>query len=76
MDIFLDVNKTFIYCSINTKSGAGRWWLTPLIPALERLRQADLREFEASLVSTVSSRTAPKAVGKHCLVKLKKKKWA
>ena len=25
------------------------WWLTPLIPALKRLRQEDCYEFEASL---------------------------
>jgi hypothetical protein len=30
-------------------------WLTHLIPALRRLRQANLSEFEASLVYTVSS---------------------
>ena len=29
---------------------AGRWWLMPLIPALGRQGQADLCEFEASLV--------------------------
>jgi hypothetical protein len=33
------------------------WWLTPLIPALQRQRQAD-SEFEASMVYKVSSRTA------------------
>ena len=33
--------KTYIYA---------RWWHTPLIPALGRLRQADLCEFETSLV--------------------------
>ena len=33
----------------------------PLIPALDRQRQADLCEFEASLVYRVSSRKAPKA---------------
>ena len=35
-----------------------QWWHTPLIPALGRPRQADLCEFEASLVYRVSSRTA------------------
>ena len=33
-------------------------WHSPLIPALWRLRQVYLCEFEASLVYTVSSRTA------------------
>ena len=32
-------------------------WHTPLTPALERQRQADLCEFEGSLVYRVSSRT-------------------
>ena len=30
----------------------GQWWRMPLIPALGRQRQVDLREFEASLVYT------------------------
>jgi hypothetical protein len=32
-------------------------WSIPLLPALERQRQADLCEFEASLVCIVCSRT-------------------
>ena len=37
---------------------AGRWWSTPLIPALGKQRQVDLYEFEASLVYRASCRTA------------------
>ena len=37
---------------------AGRWWCTPLVPALGRHRQADLWEFEARLAYRVSSKTA------------------
>ena len=48
---------------------AGWWWHTPLIPALRRKRQADLCEFEASLVYRVSSRTGSKATEKPCLKK-------
>ncbi|EGV99662.1 hypothetical protein I79_011655 [Cricetulus griseus] len=36
---------------------SGRWWNKPLIPALGRQRQADLSEFEDSLVYKASSRT-------------------
>lgn len=34
------------------------WWLVPLIPASGRWRQADLCEYEASLVYKVSTRRA------------------
>ena len=34
------------------------WWRMPLFPGLGRQRQADLCEFEASLVYRMSSRTA------------------
>ena len=34
------------------------WGSTPLLPALERQKQADLCEFKASLVYRESSRTA------------------
>ena len=45
----------------------------PLIPALERQRQADLYEFEASLIYRASSRTGFKATEKPCLKKPKNK---
>jgi hypothetical protein len=41
-------------------------WRTPLILALGRQRQADIHEFEASLVYRVSSRTAI-ATQRNCL---------
>jgi hypothetical protein len=37
---------------------AEQWWRTPLIPALEKQRQANFSEIEASLVYRASSRTA------------------
>ena len=50
------------------------WWYTPLIPALRRWRQADLCEFEASLVYRVRSRTA-RATEKNQFQKKKKCGW-
>ena len=44
----------------------------PLIPALRRKRQADLCEFETSLVHRTSYRIGPKATEKSCLNKEKK----
>ena len=46
----------------------------PFIPALRRQRQADLCEFEATLVYRASSRTGSNATEKPCLENLKKKK--
>ena len=50
------------------------WWLTPLIPALRRQRQADLCEFKASLVYRASSRTGSKAIQRNPVSKNKKQK--
>jgi hypothetical protein len=52
---------------------ARQWWRTPLILALGRQRQTDLFEFKASLVYTVSSRTARAIPGKPSLKKTKTK---
>ena len=49
----------------------GRWWRTPLIRALRSQRQADLCEFEASLIYRASSRTGSKATEKPRLKKSK-----
>jgi hypothetical protein len=43
-----------------TKEKSRLWWLRPLTPALRRQRQADICEFEASLVYIVNSRTISK----------------
>ena len=44
--------------ALNILKIAGLWWRMPLIPALERQKQADLCEFKSSLIYKVSSRTA------------------
>jgi hypothetical protein len=47
-----------VLLALLSKVGCGQaWWLTPLIPALGRQRQAD-SEFKASLVYRLSSRIA------------------
>jgi hypothetical protein len=55
----------------NTRE-AGRWWRTPLIPALGRQGRR-ISEFEASLVYKVSSRTA-RAIQRNPVSKNQKKK--
>jgi hypothetical protein len=51
-------NKILIYCkqklSIKIHTTGPAWGLKPLIPALGKQRQADLCEFEASLVYKAS----------------------
>lgn len=41
-----------------TGQGGGSVWFTPVISALGRLKQVNLCEFKATLIYTVSSRTA------------------
>jgi hypothetical protein len=55
------------YCIV-----AGQWWRMPLVPALERKRQAGLCKFKASLIYRHSFRTA-RATQKPCLEKPKQK---
>ena len=50
------LNREYIHMVQRPISGSV--WHRPLIPALRRQTQADLCEFEASLVYRVSSRTA------------------
>jgi hypothetical protein len=68
LDITHKVSCTFLAPGLyQTQDCAGKWWRTPLVPALGRQRQVDLwvpgqpglhSEFQASLVYTVSSRPA------------------
>ena len=48
----------YVWLNKSACGSAGRWWRTPLIPALGKQRQEDLCEFEDSLVYRVSFRTA------------------
>jgi hypothetical protein len=52
---FIDTMEN--YSAIKNEDIAGRWWNTPLIPALGS-RGRRISEFEASLVYTVSSGTS------------------
>ena len=45
-----------------------------LIPALERQKQGDFREFEASLLYRASSKAGSKATEKPCMENQKQKK--
>jgi hypothetical protein len=51
-----------LHIHILKKKKAGRWSCTPLIPAFRKQKQADLWEFQASLVYRASSRTARKEI--------------
>ena len=51
----------------------GRWRHTPLIAALAKQRQADLCEFEASLVYRTRSRTARAVIPRNLVSKNKTK---
>ena len=54
--------------------GSQAWWLTPVIPALGRLRQEDQCEFETSLSYKSELKASLNCIVKLCLKKIKKKK--
>ena len=47
------IQKNCVVCG-HQEECQGRWWCTPLIPALRRQRQVDLCEFKANLVYKLS----------------------
>jgi hypothetical protein len=53
---------------LKTRLLAGQWWSMPLILALGKQRQADICEFETSLLYRVSFRMA-RATQRNCLGK-------
>ena len=57
---------------LKSRERTGQWWRAPLIPASGRQRQANLSEFEASLVYKVSSRTGSKATQRNPVSKKSK----
>ncbi|EGW02466.1 hypothetical protein I79_018299 [Cricetulus griseus] len=66
LTVFLSCDSTVTLVD-KPQLSARRWWRTPLIPALRRQSQADLCEFETSLVYRASARTTSKATEKPCL---------